>query len=136
MSRIGTDAIRVLVAAVALIACAWYALCIHQNDDLSAATSVAEQAHPTAAQVRHADALLSSAAVLNPDRTVAITRAQVALVAGHPSRARAILARVVSAEPDNFDAWTEMVRASADDRTEREIAFAKVLSLDPPVKGS
>ncbi len=120
---------RVLLAALALLACAWFALGIHQTDDLAAADHIAAAPHPSPARIRHAEALLSSARVLNPDQTVAVTRAQLALDAGADARARAILGSVVRSEPDNLDAWIELVRASTHDPREREIAFAHALTL-------
>jgi predicted Zn-dependent protease len=119
---------RVAVVAVALVAVAWFALGIHQSADLSAASAIASRPHPTAAAARHADALLDSAATLNPDRTVDITRAQLALARGDDARARAILLGVTRAEPQDLDAWIGLVR-SGGPRKLRELAFARALAL-------
>jgi predicted Zn-dependent protease len=120
---------RVAVIAVALAAVAWFGLGIHQSADLSAATSIASRPHPSAAQARHANALLDSAGTLNPDRTVDITRAQLALARGDDAQARSILERVVRAEPQNLTAWIGLERASGNDSHEREIAFAHAVVL-------
>jgi predicted Zn-dependent protease len=120
---------RVAVVAVSLVVVAWFALGIHQNADLSAATAIAARPHPTAAANRHADALLDSAAVLNPDRTVDITRAQLALARGDSARARTILLALTRAEPQNLDAWIGLVRASSSDVKLREVAFDRALVL-------
>lgn len=120
---------RLALGALALLACAFFALAIHQNDALSAASAVASSTHPSAAAAARAERDLNSAATLNPDRTVQITRAQLALARGQAARARSILRGVVHDEPQNLDAWILMVRASADDRAERAVAFAKALAL-------
>ena len=120
---------RAAVVVVGLVACAWFALGIHQNADLSAASAIASRPHPSAAAARHADALLDDAGVLNPDRTVDITRAQLALARGDGAGARAILRRVVAAEPQNLDAWIGLVRSAGGDRRVRELAFARALAL-------
>jgi predicted Zn-dependent protease len=122
-------AARIGLGAIAVLATAWFALGIHQTDDLSAATAIASSAHPSAAAAARADRLLDSAATLNPDRTVQITRAQLALARGRARRARAILGGVVRDEPQNLDAWILLVRASAGDPAERELAFARALGL-------
>jgi hypothetical protein len=83
----------------------------------------------SAAAARHGDALLTSAALLNPDQTVAVTRAQLALDRGDSVRARALLEAVVAGEPEDLAAWIELVRASANDPRERTIAFAHALAL-------
>jgi predicted Zn-dependent protease len=120
---------RLGIAVLALLACAFFGLGIRQSHDLDAATAIASAAHPSAAQAAHAERLLDSAGTLNPDRTVQITRAQLVLARGQAAHARAILADVIHDEPQNLDAWILMVRASADDRSEREIAFARALVL-------
>ena len=122
-------AVRIAVAAIALVAVAWFALGIHQNADLSAATAIASRPHPTAAAARHANALLDSASSLNPDQTIGITRAQLALAQGDEPRARSILERVVHAEPQNLTAWIGLERASGNDTHAREIAFAHAVVL-------
>jgi predicted Zn-dependent protease len=120
---------RVAVVTVSLVVLAWFALGIHQSDDLSAASAIASRPHPSAAAAHHADALLDSAATLNPDRTVDITRAQLALARGDSARARAILLALTRAEPQNLDAWIGLVRASSSGTKLREVAFARALVL-------
>jgi predicted Zn-dependent protease len=121
--------VRVAVIAAAAVALAWFVLGIHQSNDLSAASAIASEPHPTAAQAHHANALLDSAGTLNPDQTVAITRAQLALARGDDAQARSILQRVVRAEPQNLTAWIGLERAAGNDRHEREVAFAHAVLL-------
>jgi hypothetical protein len=128
--------LRAAVAAFALVACAWFALGARQAHELSAATAIVTGGPTlTAAQARHADSLLSSAATLNPDRQVDVLRAQVALEQGDPGRARSILTPVVRQEPDNLSAWVQYARASARDPVAffvAEIAIRRLVRGFPP----
>ena len=127
-------AVRVAGVALALLACAWFLLAARQAHELDQATAIVSAAGPVdTAQARHARALLNSAGTLNPDREVDILRAQLQLDQGNRAGARAILRRVVAAEPENLDAWVALARASVGDVREFFTAAIHVRELAPPV---
>jgi predicted Zn-dependent protease len=104
--------VRIALVAVALVACAWFALGIRQAHDVNAAGAILDSPRLTGAQARHA----AHAAFLNPDRQVDVLRAQLRRDQGDLRGARAILRPVISSEPDNLQAWLELARSSAGDR--------------------
>ena len=122
-------AVAIGVGLLAALAGAWFVLAIVQNDALVNASHIAGEPHPSARAARRAEALLRTAGTLNPDRRVAITRAQLILARGDAGRARSILRGVVAGEPENLNAWIGLVRASANDPGERRTAFAHALAL-------
>ena len=71
----------------------------------------------TAAQAAEANSLLDSAGTLNPDRTVDVLRARVALLSNDRARATRILVGVLAAEPDNLDAWYGLATSATDGPT-------------------
>jgi predicted Zn-dependent protease len=96
---------RVTLIAVALIACAWFALGIRQVRDQDQAARLIEGRPPTASQAARALRLLDGAATLNPDTQPDVVRAQVALRRGHEPKAERILLAVTRREPENIAAW-------------------------------
>jgi hypothetical protein len=125
---------RIGLAAAALLVTAWFALGIFQSRAVSQARSAAAGARLTAVQAHHADSLLQDAATLNPDRAVDVLRAQVALARDDAARSRQILEGVVRREPQDLEAWIALVRASADDFRQRQIALLHILKLAPPAR--
>ncbi len=127
--------VRVGTAALGLLATAWFALGVYQSHAVSEARSIAAGAgRLTGAQARHADHLLRDAGTLNPDRTVDVLRAQVALARGDAAGSRRILSGVVAGEPENLDAWIALARASTANFRQRQIALLRILKLAPPAK--
>lgn len=124
-----------MLAVVAAAAVAWFVLGVVQTHGLNAATAIAAQRAPSAAQARHANALLDTAATLNPDQQIAIVRSQLAFARGEKARARRLAAAATHAEPDNAQAWLQLVRVSAGRPSERRRAFIRLVRLVPPVKG-
>jgi hypothetical protein len=125
---------RVLVLAVALVACAWFAIGIRQTRDLNDATALIDHSRSLAPAPAHRGAsLLHAAAQLNPDRMVDLERAQLALHEGDAPRARAIARAVTRAEPSNIDAWLAYGAASAGDRPAFTFAYRRLERLAPPV---
>jgi hypothetical protein len=131
---------RIGLGLLGLLVAAWFALGVYQSHAVTevrsvlAASSGARPARLTAAQARHADAVLHDAAALNPDQSVDVLRAQVALARGHTGGARRILNGVVGREPQDLAAWIALANASLDDLHQREIALLHVLVLAPIVK--
>jgi predicted Zn-dependent protease len=118
---------RLLGLTSTLLICAWYALGVHQAQDINRASNIIEGSNqPTRAQARHALALLSTAATLNPDRTVDLLRAELALDEGHAATARRILAPVLREEPENVSAWALLARAAGNDRV---VYYAALIHL-------
>lgn len=125
---------RALVAIVAVLAVAWFAVGVRQAHDTDVATNVIDGAAPiTPAQARHAAALLHDAAQLNPDTAVDLLRAQLALRLGEPARARAIALSVTRSEPQNLQAWVAYGSAAAHDPAVFAVALRRLNELAPPV---
>jgi predicted Zn-dependent protease len=124
---------RLSLIAVAVLACAWFALGVRQAHDLAAATAIATQSAPvTAAQSADAASLLSAAATLNPDTDVKLVRAQLALRGSDSPLAQRLAGEVTRSEPQNLAAWYELASAAGTDHVIFFRALAKVNQLDPP----
>jgi predicted Zn-dependent protease len=122
---------RVVLVAVALAVCAWFALGIRQANQVNDAAAIVGRP-ASAAQARHAAKLLDDARTLNPDARVDVLRGQLALQQGNRDRAHRILSHVVAREPQNLEASVSLARAS---RTAAEFrgALAHVAQLVPRV---
>lgn len=112
---------RILLAGAAVVVAAWFALAARQAHDVTRATAIVQgltgQRKLTAAQAAEARSLLSEAGILNPDRTIAVLRARVALLRDQRPLAKRILLGVVADEPDNIDAWYGLATSAADGAT-------------------
>jgi predicted Zn-dependent protease len=108
----------ILIACGCLVVAAWFLLGARQAHNIDHVTSIVSglngQQRLTAAQAAHANSLLDSAKTLNPDSTVDVLRARVALLSGNRVRATQILDGVVKREPDNLDAWYGIATSSTD----------------------
>ena len=125
--------VRVTAIVLALVVSAWFGLGALQAIDTSRATQVLTSSKPlTTAQAQRAHSLLSSAAVLNPDRTVDLLRGELAFEQGHPLAAVRIIQGVTAAEPDNIEAWVALARVALHhDNPAIERAVARIGRLDP-----
>lgn len=131
-------AVRVIAVVAAVAACAWFALGVrssHEADRVSSALAFAAKISP--AQARADDHALHEAAVLDPDQTLEMLRAEVALHVGRHGDAIAIAEQVTRREPQNPDAWLllKVVSAGADPALNR-LADARLAQLVPPVPNS
>ena len=131
--------IRPALLILALAVCAWFVIGIRQAHSIGAATSIVEigrAAGPRKLAVAAED--LRSAAFLNPDQTVNILRARLAIIRGQLSHAQQILLRVTQNEPLNLEAWIWFTGASLGNSHEARIGTARIAQLDPidarPVK--
>lgn len=124
---------RVLIGSVAAAAAAWFGLLAVQSHATDAATQIAHGAHLSAAEARHADSLLDTAAILYPGQEVTVLRAKVAFAAGHVARARRLAADAARAEPGNPQAWLELTDVSHG-TPELAPAFRHLVTLVPPVR--
>lgn len=126
--------LRAMVAALALVVCAWFAVGARQALDTAAATAfVTTHTTATAAAQRRIDSVLKRAAWLNPDKTVAMLRGRLALEQGNVSGARRILTAVTRSEPDNVQAWVALGYAYVGDRPMYIRVLERIAGLDPRV---
>ncbi len=123
---------RLVAVAVALLACGWFAIGIHQAIDTDAAGAIIYgQTVPTAARAADASSLLNSAAALNPDTEVQLMRSSLALERGDDARARQLALAVADEEPLNLQAWLAFGRASSGDPQAFRLALVHVNELAP-----
>ena len=125
---------RVAVLAVAIVACAWFALGARQARDIADATVIASNgSHLSKSQASRARSLLSDAGTLNPDTQVDLLRAQVALDAGDRPQALRTIRSVTAREPQNILAWLWLERA-APNLTTFDVGAFHILILAPKVR--
>jgi hypothetical protein len=118
--------------ALALVACAWFALGIRQAIAQSRAEAIiAADPHATAAQARRAQQLLSVAAALNPDRQIDLDRVQILLERNQLRAARRTALAVTRAEPQNIEAWVWLAHTAAGDPALFAAALKQVAALEP-----
>jgi hypothetical protein len=121
-----------LAAIGALIVAAWFYVGTRQTADLASANAIVNAGdHLSAADARHAQSLLHSAAFLNPDRTIDLDRSRIAIKTGHRRRAYRLAISVTNAEPMNATAW-QYVAAAALNSREANAAFARFAALVAP----
>lgn len=123
---------RWILAALALVACAWFAFGIRQAIDTSRATAIANQSkHATAAQVHRVSSLAHDARVLNPDTQPDVLLGQTETEHGDFVAARGVLKQVTRSEPQNVTAWLWLTRASRGDPVTFYVAAFNVRQLEP-----
>jgi predicted Zn-dependent protease len=121
-----------LAAAGALIVAAWFYLGTRETTDLDSANAIVNAGdHLSAADARHAQSLLHSAAFLNPDRTIDLDRSRIAVETGNKRRAYRLATSVTDSEPMNAVAWQYVARA-ASNSGEVDAAFAHFAKLVAP----
>ena len=127
---------RLALVALAVVACAWFALGIEQLHEQSRANALmAQPGTPSAALTARILHLLDRAATLNPDRQIDLLRVQADLRAGKDASAVKTGEAVVRAEPQNVSAWAVLeFAAGADDPPLARLAQERVRELGPPVK--
>lgn len=104
---------RFIGLALALFACAWFALGIRQARDTSRAAAIVSSTAPLSQhQVQQANSLLDAAGALNPDTEVSLLRAQLDRDQQNYAGARVIVEGVVAKEPKNVQAWQSLARSS------------------------
>lgn len=97
---------RIALVAVAVLACAWFALGIRQvSDQREAQRLIAGPALYDAAKAGRARSLLERASELNPDPQPDLIRAVLELRRGERPAAQRILLAVTRREPENITAW-------------------------------
>jgi hypothetical protein len=128
--------VRAGLVALAVTACAWFAVGIRQAREVSRATAILSAGGPLdgpgAAQV---SALVHGAKLLTPDPAVDLLSAQLAIRRGDRALARRIAEGVVRAEPMNVQAWLWLARASGDSPPSFLRALVHIKALEPRVPG-
>lgn len=110
---------------------AWFVVQARDAHDLDRATAALELApHPSPPQATIVRRLLGGASFLNPDTTVDLLRARLALVTGHRAQSARIAERVTRREPMNVEAWLVLAEAFPNLRVLRQ-AVTHVARLDP-----
>jgi hypothetical protein len=123
---------RVLVALVAVAACAWFVVGIRQAHGIDTATSIlTNNSSLSAAQERHVRSSLDSVGSLYPGIEAELLRGRLAFAEGHTAQARRIFAHVGSEEPDNVQGWLWLARTGGPGV---DAAFAHVAKLVPKVR--
>jgi hypothetical protein len=126
-------ATRAATVLVAIIFAGWFGLSTWQAHNVNAVEAILANANgPSPAQARHASALLSSAATLNPDREVDLLRGELAFSLGDRQRATQIFLNVARTEPSNLEAWYGAANATTVPRTLRMVLL-HIKALDPPL---
>ena len=127
--------VRISALAVAVAACAWFALGIVQSIDTTRATAIVSSSAPmTAQRAARVRSLLDTAQTLNPDRTITILRGELASELNQPARAVRLLESVTAAEPLNADAWVTLARVALHhDTPALERAVSHLGELDPRI---
>jgi hypothetical protein len=123
---------RWICAALALVACAWFAFGIRQAIDTSRATAIANQSnHATAAQVHQVSSLAHDARLLNPDMQPDVLLGQTEAEHGDFAAARRVLVPVTRSEPQNLAAWLWLAKASLGDPVTFYVASFHWRQLEP-----
>jgi hypothetical protein len=129
--------VRILGLALALVACAWFALGIRQARDTNRAAAILNSTAPLSrSQVQQASSLLDGAEVLNPDTQVDVLRARIHRHQQDYAGARAILERVVAKEPGNVSAWLWLAESSKGAPRTFLHALHRIDQLEPPVRAA
>jgi predicted Zn-dependent protease len=129
-------AVRASIISLAIVACAWFALAVRAAHDSNRATAiVSSKATLTAARAAHARSLLDAAATLNPDTTVDLLRAQVALARNDEAGAVRTILSVTNREPLNLQAWVALAQATLHRNPPLVlIAVRNIGRLDPHIR--
>lgn len=128
---------RIIAIAVALVACAWFALGLRQSTELNRATALLSGSGSLSrGQANRIRGLLDAAGTLNPDRQVEIMRGVLAEGQNQTRQALAIFERIVQAEPMNLSAWAYLTQAGLNNASVVRRAVAHIAELDPAQKSA
>lgn len=128
----------VALGLLAVVVCAWLALGLRQSSALTGAQAELDRpARPSAAQSAAIAGRLDTAGTLNPDASVDLARAQLALERGDRAGAVSRLRAVVAREPANIAAWGRLAFAiRAGDPEGFAAVVRRIRALQPPVPGT
>lgn len=125
---------RIGLVGLALLIGAWFALGWVQARDTGRADALLlASSSPSRAQAAQIRSLLASAGSLNPDRTVDLLRARLAVDENNYPAAVRILEAVTRSEPENVFAWSQLGYTAGAVRqfSVAEAAARHVAQLDP-----
>jgi len=128
--------VRVATPSVAgaLAMCAWFALGIHQAQDIARATAIVSKGSANPAQEREVRSLLRDARTLNPDRQVDVLLGEVEVEHRDYAQAREVLEALTRSEPENLLGWLWLARSAVNDRRLLYTSLLHVIELDPEVQ--
>jgi Flp pilus assembly protein TadD len=126
--------LRLTLAGLAVLACAWFTLGAVQAIGVNRATAVLAGGPPSPRQAAAARSWLATASTLNPDQTVNILRGELAYAQGDVPRAVSILTAVTRAEPQNLDAWLALAHRAGRYPQLFVVALHHIGQLLPPVR--
>lgn len=129
-------AARASIVVLAVIACAWFALGIRAAHDTNRASAIVSGKAPlTAAEAAHARSLLDAAGTLNPDTTVDLLRAKVALARNDEAAGLRTIRSVTNREPQNLEAWVALAQTSLNRNSQLVLlAVHNIGKLDPLIR--
>jgi predicted Zn-dependent protease len=126
--------VSLLTLALAVVACAWFALGIRQAHEIAEATKLVSQAGAlSSSESAHVASLLRAAGQLDPDSAVDVLRARLAIRENKPRSAKRITEDVVGSEPMNLLAWNVLATVSGDDARTERVALEHIAQLHPHV---
>lgn len=126
--------IRCALAAIAVVAIAWFVVGARQAHLVDAATTLlGDEAGQHATTSRHTESLLSSAAFLSPGTDVTLLRARLAMEQHDWPRAQRLVDNATAAEPDNLAVWISSLDLAVAHPSSADVTrtLARVRTLDP-----
>jgi hypothetical protein len=127
--------VRVLMATVAVVVCAWFALGIRQARNIDRASAIITSGTtPSPRQASEIKGWLDAAGWLNPDRQVQLLRGKLDQERGERAAARRILLPATAAEPMNLQAWVYLAQVTTPPEKAFEDALHAIARLDPKVR--
>ncbi|MFZ0385063.1 MAG: hypothetical protein WAL22_05330 [Solirubrobacteraceae bacterium] len=133
-SPIGRHAIGYALAAIAVVAVAWFVVGARQAHLVDAATGQLDNgAGQHAATTRHTESLLSSAAFLSPGTDLTLLRARLAMEQHDWTRAKRLVDDATASEPDNVAVWVSSLDLAVAHPSSADVArtLARLRTLDP-----
>lgn len=123
-----------LVGAIAIVVCAWFALGARQAIDTQRATAIAVRGKTAGvARLGEVRSLVHGARLLNPDRLPDVLLARVEIEHGDLAQARRMLKATTRSEPQNIEAWALLAAASGTEPSLLGQALRHVHELEPRV---
>jgi hypothetical protein len=133
-SPAGLRAISFALAAIAVVAVAWFVVGARQAHLVEAATQQLDnQAGHHARATRQTESLLSSADFLNPGTNVILLRARLAMEQRNWTRAKRLVDDATTSEPNNLAVWISSLDLAVAHPSSADVArtLARLRTLDP-----
>jgi hypothetical protein len=124
-------ALRAVVGVVAVLAIAWLVVMERDDRKLTSGTALTAKAE-TPGNATRAESDLKAARLLNPDPRPDQIRALLLYARGLSAQSTALALRVARDEPDNIQAWNQVLQVSrAHDKAAATLALRELARLDP-----